>query len=156
MRLKVGRSQGIPLEGDDMILGDIQVEGHACLGVCVPGACVPGGHVCLGGMHARGVCMPGGCACLGGMCACGGMCAWGCTCLGTCMSEGCAYLGACMPGDMHACGTCMPGDMCAHSWGMHVPRHACPQVCMTPTPVNRMTDACENITLRQTSFAGGN
>ena len=24
------------------------------------------------------------------------------------------------------------------------------------TPVNRMTDACENITLPQTSFAGGN
>ena len=32
-------------------------------------------------------------------------------------------------------------------------------VCMPRTPhppVNRMTDACENITLPQTSFAGGN
>ena len=26
----------------------------------------------------------------------------------------------------------------------------------TPTPVDRMTGACENITLPQTSFAGGN
>ena len=29
-------------------------------------------------------------------------------------------------------------------------------VARTPPPVNRMTDACENITLPQTSFAAGN
>ena len=44
-------------------------------------------------------------------------------------------------GDMH-------GRGCV--WKGGVPRgHAWP-------PVNRMTDACENITLPQTSFAGGN
>ena len=54
-----------------------------------------------------------------------------------------------MPVVMHAWreGTCLGGMHawgCVHAWG----------VCMSP-PVNRMTDACENITLPQTSFAGG-
>ena len=48
--------------------------------------------------------------------------------------------GACMPRGMHARWACVPRG---HGW------HARP-------PVNRMTDACENITLPQTSFASGN
>ena len=46
--------------------------------------------------------------------------------------------------------------------GVYLPRVkgcTCPQGYLprySPTPVNRMTDRCKNITLPQTSFAGGN
>ena len=40
--------------------------------------------------------------------------------------------------------------------GVHARGHVCWGVCHACPPVNRMTDACENITLPQTSFAGGN
>ena len=36
-------------------------------------------------------------------------------------------------------------------WGVYLPRYSLPHL-----PVNRMTDRCKNITLPQTSFAGGN
>ena len=47
------------------------------------------------------------------------------------------------------------GRACLTGGGM---RACVPRGCMlrTPHPVNRMTDAYENITLPQTSFAGGN
>ena len=41
----------------------------------------------------------------------------------------------------------MPGGVCVPGG------HACHT---RPPPVNRMTDACEYITLSRTSFAGGN
>ena len=68
--------------------------------------------------------------------ACHGGHAW----QGTCMAVGHAWQGACMA--------------VGHAWqgGMHGGVLAW-QAC---SPVNRMTDTCENITLPQTSFAGGN
>ena len=70
------------------------------------------------------------------MCGRGGMhgrgiCAWG----GACMTEG------------RAC----PRGM--HAWGGGAWHRAC--VARMLPPVNKMTDACKNITLPQTSFAGG-
>ena len=55
---------------------------------------------------------------------------------------GCMVLGGCM----------VPGGLVIGGEAGVVSQHALRQ---TP-PVNRMTDACENITLPQTSFAGGN
>ena len=43
-------------------------------------------------------------------------------------------------------------DACVPGVGVH----ACRGACHTRPLVNRMTDACENITLPQTSFAGDN
>ena len=40
--------------------------------------------------------------------------------------------------------------------GLGPPWEQTPPRSRHPPPVNRMTDACENITLSQTSFAGGN
>ena len=49
-------------------------RGRACLGVCVAGQCISGGHACMrgcacpGGMHVGGgggVCVPRGQACTG-------------------------------------------------------------------------------------------
>ena len=82
---------------------------------------------------SRSICWGGGMqawlACvLGGMCA-WGMHAWGHVCLEGMHSRGCAC-----PGGVYARGMC----------AMHAP------------PMNRRTDTCENITLPQTSFAGGN
>ena len=89
----------------------------------------------------------------------------------------------CMPPHNHACPpqprmpyhnhTCPPAT--THAPHNHTcppaTTHASPQPCMPPTtthaplatthallrqPVNRMTNRCKNITLPQTSFAGGN
>ena len=60
-----------------------------------------------------------------------GVPAWGCTCLGVYL-PGAVYLSR---------GCTCPG-------GVYLPRYS--------PPVNRMTDRCKNITLPQTSFAGGN
>ena len=46
---------------------------------------------------------------------------------------------------------CVPPAAVAVSPATHTP----PPGMHAPPPVNRMTDACENITLPQTSFAGG-
>ena len=62
----------------------------------------------------------------------------------------------CMPPAMHAPMLCIPPAMHApmhapHTWPTpHMPHttHA-PLPCHTPPPVNRITDACENITLPQ-------
>ena len=55
--------------------------------------------------------------------------------------------GVYLPGVVHPPGwcTCPGGCTCQ---GVYLPRY--------PPPVNRMTDRCKNITLPQTSFAGGN
>ena len=50
----------------------------------------------------------------------------------------CARLGGTCAQGVHVC---MPGDRACHAHSLHV---------------DRMTDACENITLLQTSFAGAN
>ena len=69
---------------------------------------------------------------------------------------------------MHcAGGVCLgvPGPGCAWSgcWGRGVPSwrvpgpgDGIPACTEADPPVNRMTDRCKNITLPQTSFAGGN
>ena len=56
------------------------------------------------------------------------------------------------PPYMPHCNTCNP-TMYAPLPCM--PHHACPHHGQPP-PMDRMTDACENITLPQTSFVGGN
>ena len=49
------------------------------------------------------------------------------------------------------------GGGCAHPPGCGLPPDEdLPGCSPSPTQVDRMTDACENITLLQTSFAGGN
>ena len=86
------------------------------------------GGVCPDGRAAVwGVC-PGGCA----QCP-GGVCPGGCLPRG-CLPRGCVCPGGCLPGGVSA-----QGDVCQ---GGVSPVHAHP-------PVNRMTDACENITLPQ-------
>ena len=83
---------------------------------------MPGGHVCLGCVHALGACMPGS------VCALGNMCAQG--------ARGCL-------GGVHDRG-CVPGGM--HGWWvprrehMHAQRGVClaegmhAQACMPPPP----------------------
>ena len=55
--------------------------------------------------------------------------------------------GTCVVGGMHDRGCMVGGCVCGrrHAWRGGEP----------PPPVNRMTDACKNITVSQTSFAGG-
>ena len=64
----------------------------------------------------------------------------------------------CMPPN-HACPpatTYAPQQPCTPP-SNHTPHnHACPLATMHTPPVNRMRDRCKNITLPQTSFAGGN
>ena len=51
-------------------------------------------------------------------------------------------------------GGCTCLGVCVPAWGVYLPREGtCPG---NPPPVNRITDTCKNITLSQTSFAGGN
>ena len=94
-------------------------------------------------------------ALMGGIPAQGGVPTWGCTCPG-----GCTCLGVYLPGGVSAQGgvylpkggvpaqgvPAQGGWGCTCPWG--VPAQVLP-------PVNRMTDRCKNITLPQTSFAGG-
>ena len=68
----------------------------------------------------------------GGGCVSGGM-----------RGRGHTRQGACVAGE-----ACMAGGLCVaggHAWHAHQPH-----------PMDRMTDACKNITLLQASFAGGN
>ena len=85
----------------------------------------------------------------------GGVPARGCTCLGVYLPRRCT----CLEGTYQ--GVYLPMGVCTFPGGC-----TCPGVCVylpggctcpgTPPPVNRMTDRCKNITLPQTSFAGGN
>ena len=66
------------------------------------------------------------------------------------LGGGCLPRG-CLPGGVSAW-VCLFGGLCPRGC---LPRGKClPNGC-TPHPVNRMTDRCKNITLPQTSFAGG-
>ena len=60
------------------------------------------------------------------------------------------------PGTRHPPGTTHPRDQ-TPPWDQAPPRPGTPGTRYhTPPPVNRITDKCKNITLPQTSFAGGN
>ena len=62
-----------------------------------------------------------------------------------------AYLSPCMPFHQTCpCHACSPPAMHASTPAMHAPYHACPPAMHTPpAPVDRMTDACENIAFLQ-------
>ena len=95
----------------------------------VGGGCLPRG------VSAQGVSAQGGGVCLGG-----------------CLPRGVSALGVSCDLSHHAFDvTCMlPPHQCSCLYGD-------PGACWDTTPtVNRMTDRCKNITLPQTSFAGGN
>ena len=65
----------------------------------------------------------------------------------------CPYLEACtVPGGWVYL---VPGGMCLVPGGGGVPGPRGTPAQVLPPPVNRMTDRCKNITLPQTSFAGG-
>ena len=72
----------------------------------------------------------------------GGVSAWGC-------AQGCVCPGVCVPGDVCAQGLCLPRGV--PDWG--VPALGC--LPHTP-PVNRITDAFENIILPQLVADGKN
>ena len=94
------------------------------------GALGSGGCVCLGGVCSLGVYLP---LILGGVCSWGGTSLWS-------VGGLCLLLGGVPPSG--------PG------WGVW---WWCIPACNgADPPVNRMTDRCKNITLPQTSFAGGN
>ena len=132
-------------------------------------------HSFTGGVHGKAHdggqawgCIPRGRPCMvwgmpGGMCGRG--CAWG-----TCVVGGCVAGEHACPGEHVLWEACMPGEGACMAGGVHGRGHVWQGVCMaggmcgrgkcmacsTPSPVDRMTDACKNITLPQTSFAGGN
>ena len=93
-------------------------------GTCLGGVYLPRGYLPGGSVPARGVYLPGGTS---GGCACpgGGVPGRGCTCWGVYLPGGCTCLGGC---------TC-PGCTCPGGG--------------TPPLVDRITDACKNITLAQ-------
>ena len=100
-----------------------------------------GGGVCSGG------CLLSGCVCSQGVSASGGMSALGgCLLLGDVCSGGCLLGGGCLLWGVSAPRgvSALVGGVC--SWGMWVSQDALRQ---TPPPVNRITDACKNITLAQ-------
>ena len=80
----------------------------------------------------------------------GGVPAWGGV-----PARGCVYLpgGCTCPGGVPALVVYLLGDV--PTWGVYLPGGCtCPDT--PPSPMNRMTDRCKNITLPQISFAGGN
>ena len=103
--------------------------GVSAPGGCLPGGCVsaPGGVCLLWGVSAWGVSAPG----VGVSAPGGGVCLGGCVSApgGGVSALGCVCLG----------GVCSGGSASVHS--------ACWDT--TPPPVNRITHACENITLPQ-------
>ena len=134
---------------------------------CIPVGCVPPACWPYPSMHCRGVYLPRvvyvpwGCTCPGGLPAQGGgvpaqggylprgggVPAWGCTCQGVYLPRGwCTCLGGVSARGCTCPGVYLPG-------GGYLPRGYLPRY---SPPVDRMTDRCKNITLPQTSFAGGN
>ena len=111
----------------------MSAQGCVCLEVSTQGeagsaqgAVCPGRGVCLG-VSAWGVSTQG-CLCLPGVSVQGG---------GVCLPRGCLPSGGCLPGGCLPWG-CLPR-------GMPAPVHAGIHTSL----VDRMTDACENITLSQ-------
>ena len=96
---------------------------------CVPPACCPYLPACTA---------PGGCTCLGGVPGPGAV-----PCLGGVPGQGVHLVQGGVPGLGG-----VPGPR-----GLYLPRGVPSQV---PPSVNRMTNRCKNITLSQTSLAGGN
>ena len=98
----------------------------------------------VGGIHGGGFFVAGGKCGGGGACMAEevygrGMCGRGCAWQGACMMRG-------VHGRLHPCqGVCVAGACMAGGCAWHA-----------DLPINRMTDTCRNITLPQTSFAGGN
>ena len=94
----------------------------------------------LGGWLLWGVSAPGGCVCL---------LPWGCLLPGM----GCLLLEGCLlPGVSASRGVCSQG---VSAWGVSAPRGCGVPACTeadTPPPVDRITDACKNITLATTSL----
>ena len=129
-----------------LVRGGVPGLGGVCLarGVCLAqGGGVPGPR---GGTWSEGVCVPGTTGGVPGL----GRCTW---------SHGGVYLarGGCAwsQGDTWSRGYLVRG-VCA--WSQRGGVYLVPGGCTwsgTP-PVNRMTNRCKNITLPQTSFAGGN
>ena len=85
--------------------------------------------------------------CGGGGSALGGR--GGVSALGVSAPRGVSALGS-KVGCVCSWGVSAPGGVCSSGGGIP----ACTE--SDPSPVNRITDACRNITLPQTSFAGGN
>ena len=112
--------------------GGVPAEGVGvpAQGVYLPGWYLPGEVYLLGVVPSGGMYLPDGVYLPRGMYLPRGLY----------LQEGCTC-----PGDVHARGcTCQGwGVYPSVQWGMH-------------PLVNRMTDRCKNITLPQTSFAGGN
>ena len=106
-------------------------ELYLVLGVyLVPGGVsARGDSVCQGLPAGRDVC-PGGCVCQGGV----------------------SDWGVCLPGGVPAKGACLPRGVYLPGWsclpGGYLPRYS-------PLWTEFLTHASENITLPQTSFAGG-
>ena len=134
-------------------------------GVCV---CSRGEGCLLWGVSASGGCLiQGGCLLLGGVCSRGclllGVCLlWGCVCLllGGCICSGGSaqggLLGGCLlPGGVCSWGVSAPrgcllwGGVCSRGGGCLLQGGVCSEHALRQTlpPVDRITDACKNITL---------
>ena len=131
-----------------LLLGG-SVPGGVWSGGCLlPGGCLLLGDVCSGGCLLTGGVCSGGCL-LMGVSANGGVCSKGGVCSGGCLLRGCLLWRECL----------LPGGVCSGGcqlWGMSAPRgvsgiEACTEA-DTPPPVDRITDACKNITLATTSL----
>ena len=119
-----------------------------------------------GSLSRGGLCIwGGGNFCVQGMSMSGGVSVRGCLSRGVCpgmsVSREVSVQGSLCPvRSLSRGGLCpgvsVPGGLCPR--GVSVQAGLCPGVSVreTASPVNRMTDACENITLAQTSFAGSN
>ena len=128
-------------------LGVYLPKGCACWGCTCPGECTCPGGVPVQGVYLHmGVYLLGSCTCLGGTCS-GAVPARGCTCPGVYLPGGCTYLRG-----VPARGVYLPGG-CTCSGGVYLLRRYLPRY---SPHVNRMTDRCKNISLPQTTFAGGN
>ena len=141
---------GYLLRGAVSALGGCLLWGCVCSGVCV---CL--GCVCSGGVSALGVCVCSGWVSAPSGCLLWGVCSHGvCVCFGAVCSQGGLLPRASAPGGMSALGAFALGGVCSGgvcSWGC-VSQHALRQPSLL---VNRITHACENITLPN-FIAGGN
>ena len=123
---------GLYLQGDVPAWGEcdyhwgVPARGDTCPGRCTCQGVPARGRYLLGGVPAQG-----GCTCWR-VYLLGGVPAGGYTCHGVYLPRGCTC-----PGGVPAKGIV-----------------SCPGTA-PPPPVNRMTERCKNITLPQTSFAGG-